>query len=253
MPIKDLKLDISVIDWSVGTLKSDKRLTYSFTNPELKKVGSVYPYTVRLEEKPYQTSGVAITGYTEVLVMPTSDLNFYVDYEDSTVYFHSSQAGKLVKIHYYGMGSVVAANDMNRFANFLCSVRDFLTSFQVEAADPVSTNVNMTGGYVSVGSYLAKIADKILKFGTGEEFEVSAMTAFYWRKLLISVNTMTEAIAVTEGVAASTQLAAIVPTILFNYKPCAIISVQDNGNAGAGTIRNIIASEIEDVRVLINW
>ena len=252
MPIEDLKSDVSAIDWSVAALKINKRMTYNLISAELKTINSVYPYTVRLEEKPYRTSGIEITGYTEILVMPTSALDFYVDYEDSTVYFHSSQAGKLVKIYYYGMGSVVAANDMNRFADFLCSVKDFLTSFQVEASDPVSTNANMTGGYINTGTDLVGIADKILKFGTGEEFVVSAMAAFYWRKLLISVNTSTESIVVTEGVATSTQSAAVIPTIPANCKPCAVISVQDNGDAGAGTIRNVVASEIEDVRVLIN-
>lgn len=252
MPVISLNSDISAIGWSVATLKTDKRSTYSFIDPELKIINSVYPFTIRLEEKPYPTSGVEITGYTEVLVMPTSALNFYVDYEDSTVYFHSSQAGKLVSIYYYGMGSVVAANDMNRFANFLCSVRDFLTAFQVLATDPVSTCANITGGYINTGTDLVSISDKILNFGTGAEFEVTAMTAFYWRKLLISVNISTEAIVVTEGTAAVTQTGAAIPTIPANCKPCAVISVQDDGNAGAGTIRNIIASEIEDVRVLIN-
>lgn len=252
MPIYDLKSEVSVIDWSVATLKTDKRMTYNLISPELKRVGSVYPYTVRLEEKSYQPSGVEITGYTEGLVMPTSALYFYVDYEDSTIYFHSSQAGKLVSIFYYGMGSVVAANDMNRFANFLCSVKDFLTSFQVEAADPVNTSAEMTGGYINMGTNLVKIADKILNFGTGAEFEVSAMSAFYWRKVLISINISTELVVVTEGVAASTQSTAAIPTVPANCKPCAVISVQDNGGAGAGTIRNIIASEIEDVRALIN-
>lgn len=251
MPLYDLNSDISAVNWDVGNPKTDKRLTYHFISPELKKVSSVYPFIVRLEEKPYETSGVEITGYTNVLVMPTSALNFYVDFEDSTIYFHSSQAGKLVTIYYYGMGSVVAANDMNRFANFFCSIRDFLTAFQVEVTDPVSAKVNTTGGYINTGTTLVKIADKILKFGTGEESVVTAMTAFYWRKLLISVNISTEAIVVAEGAAASTQLAAVIPTIPSNCKPIAVISVQDDGNAGAGTIRNIIASEIEDVRILI--
>lgn len=252
MPIYDLKSDVSAVNWSVGTLKENKRETYELISPELKRVSTTYPYTVRLEEKPYQTSGVETTGYTESDNMPTSAMDFYVDYEDSMLYFHSSQAGKLVSIYYYGMGSVVAANDINRFATFLCSVRDFLTAFQVGASDPEDQNVNMTGGYINTGTDLVKIADKILNFGAGAEFEVSAMAAFYWRKLLVSINKATEAIVVTEGAEASTQSTVVIPAIPANCKPCAVISVQDDGNAGAGTIRNIIASEIEDIRVLIN-
>ena len=251
MPYYDLKANIDAIDWSVGTLKTDKRLTYNFISPELKVIPSAYPYSIRLEEKPYQTSGVEITGYTEVLVMPTSALNFYVDYEDSTIYFHSSQSGKLVSIYYYGMGSVVSAADVNKFADFLCSVRDFLTTFQVQASDPVDQHVSVTGGYINTGTDLANIADKILKFGTGEEYEVTAMSVFYWRKLLISVNISTETIIVTEGAEASTKSAATIPTIPANCKPIAVGSIQDDGNAGAGTIKNIADSEIEDVRVLL--
>ena len=251
MPIEHLNTEISAISWSVGNLKTDKRLTYHFINPELKKVNSVYPFVVRLEEKPYQTSGIEIIGFTEVLVLPTSALNFYVDWEDSTVYFHSSQAGKLVSIYYFGMGSVVSAADVNKFADFLCSVRDFLTAFQVEASDPVDQHVSVTGGYINTGTDLANIADKILKFGTGEEYEVTAMSVFYWRKLLISVNISTETIIVTEGAEASTKAAATIPTIPANCKPIAVGSIQDDGNAGAGTIKNIADSYIEDVRILL--
>lgn len=251
MPIKDLRSDIAVIDWSIATLKTDKRMTY-VSKTEIKTIPSVYNYSIRLEEKPYQTSGVTITGYTEVTVMPTSALNFYVDYEDSTVYFHSDNAEALVTISYMGMGSVVAAEDVNRFANFLCSVQDFLTGFQTVVTDPVSTYVEMTGSYVNKGTTLVKMSDKIIKFGTGEEFEVSAMTAFHWRKLLLSINTVTELVVVTEGVESVTQTAAEIPAIPANCKPFAIVSVHDDGNAGAGTIQNIDTSDIEDVRALIN-
>lgn len=251
MPITNLKTDISVIDWSVGTLKVNKRKTYSLISPELKKISTTYPFEIRLDEKPYQTAGIEVTGFTEVLVMPTSALNFYCDYEDSTIYFHSSQSGKLVSIYYFGMGSVVSAADVNKFADFLCSVRDFLTAFQVEASDPVDQHVSVTGGYINTGTDLANIADKILKFGTGEEYEVTAMSVFYWRKLLISVNISTETIIVTEGAEASTKAAATIPTIPANCKPIAVVSVQDDGNASAGTISSITDSYIEDVRILL--
>lgn len=251
MPIIDIKTDIAVVEWSVGIIKTNKRKTYSLISPELKDIPTSYPYVVRLEEKPYETSGVEVTNYTESSSMPTSSTEFYVDYEDSTIYFHSSQAGKLVSIYYFGTGSVVAANDMNRFANFLCSVRDFLTAFQVEASDPVDQHVAVTGGYLNTGTELVLIADKILKFGTGEEFETTTTSSFYWRKLLISVNTSTEAIVVTEGTAASLLTSATIPTIPSNCKPIAVASIQDDGNAGAGTIANISDSDIDDVRILV--
>lgn len=251
MPLVNLKTDIASVQWDIGYLKSDKRTTYALIGPELKSIPSTYPYSIRLEEKPYSISGVEIAGYTEVTVIPTVSTEFYVDYEDSTIYFHSDQAGTRVQIYYYGMGSVVAANDMNRFANFLCSVRDLLLSFIVESSDPVGRSVDMTGGYLNKGTSLVLISDKILMFGTGQEYEVSAMSTFYWRKLLISVNTSTEAIIVAEGTEAVTQSAAVVPDIPANCKPCAIVAVQDNGNAGAGTIQNISSENITDVRAII--
>jgi len=252
MPIYDLGSEITAIKWTVGTEKTDKRSTYELISPELKVIGSAYPYVVNLEERPYETAGITITDFTEVLVMPTNDNQFYVDYEDSTIYFYSGQAGELVTIYYYGMGSVVAAEDMNRFANFLCSVKDYLTSFLIEPSDPVDTNVNLTGGYINTGTELVFIPDEIMKFGAGQEYVVSAMTVFYWRKLLVSVNTSTEDMIVTEGSEASTKAGATIPSVPANCKPCAVVSVQDDGNAGAGTIQTISSSNIEDVRAIIH-
>lgn len=252
MPITDLSSEMAAIKWTVGTEKIDKRSTYQYISPELKVISSSYPYTVNLEERPYELSGVTITGFTEVLVMPTGDDQFYVDYEDSTIYFYSGQAGELTNIYYYGMGSVVAAEDMNRFANFLCSVKSYLTAFLIEPSDPVSTNVNLTGGYINTGTELVFIPDEIMKFGTGQAYAVSAMSAYYWRKLLISVNTSTEDIVVTEGAEAATQTTATIPSVPANCKPFTAISVQDNGSTGAGTIQNISSTNIEDIRAMIH-
>ena len=135
MPIYDLTSDISAISWNIGNLKVDKRTTYSFINPENKKVPETYPFSILLEEKPYSVAGVSIAGFTEILVQPTAGLTFYVDYEDSTIYFDSSDASKLIEIYYMGMGSVVSASNINKFSTFLTSVRDFLLSFSIEAAD----------------------------------------------------------------------------------------------------------------------
>jgi hypothetical protein len=248
MPIKDLKSDLAIVDWSVGRAKIDKRQTYRLKRPELQVVSSSYPYTIRLKERPYKEPGVAVTGLTEVLILPINPSKFYVDYEDSTLHFHSSKAGKLMRIRYYGMGSVVAANDINKFANFLCSVKGFLTSFLVEASDPINTNVNIVGGYINTGTSLINTIDKTLKFGTGQEYEVTVTRIFFWRKILVSVNISTGEIIVSEGAEALTQPTAITPGVPLNCRPCAIVSVQDNGEGSAGTIRSITSSRILDVR-----
>lgn len=252
MPIYDLKSDISARGWDVGNEKIDRRKTYNHISPELKIVPTAYPYMIRLEEMPYRASGVVITGYTEILVMPTSNNKFYVDYENSSIYFHSGQAGELVSIYYYGMGSVVAANDVNRFANFLCCIKSFLTSFLVESSDPTDKNVSLTGGYINKGTELAFISDKILWFGAGQEYEVSAMSMFYWRKLLVSVNISTEEIIVTEGAESVNQEDAVLPAVPVNCKPCSVVSVQDDGNAGAGTIQDVPSTYVEDIRAIIH-
>lgn len=252
MPIICLMAEIAAAKWEVGYEKTDKRQTYIYIGSELKIVETIYPHTVLLEERPYRQTGVSISGYTEVLAMPTTDNTFYVDYEDSTLYFYSNQAGEPVRIQYYGMGSVVAANDMNRFAEFLCSMKPFLTAFFIEPSDPIDTNVNLIGGYINKGTSLAYISDKILKFGTGQEYEVSAISALYWKKLLVSVNISTEAIIVTEGAESSSQETAALPAIPANCKPCSIVSVQDDGSAAAGTIQDISSIYIEDVRAITN-
>lgn len=252
MPIVCLRSEITAVKWEVGHEKTDKRQVYTYIGSEIKIIGSIYPHTVLLDERPYQPSGVDILDYTEVLVMPTTDNTFYVDYEDSTIYFYSGQAGEHVKIQYYGMGSVIAANDMNRFAEFLCSMKPFLTAFFIEPSDPIDTNVNLTGGYINKGTSLALILDKILKFGVGHEYEVSAMSALYWRKLLVSINISTEEIIVTEGAESVSQEIAVLPAIPANCKPCSVVSVQDNGSAAAGTIQDIPSTYIEDIRAIVH-
>jgi len=251
MPIIDVRVDISAISWQIGIQKTNKRTTFALISPELKIIPATYPYEIQLEERPYSVSGVEITGFSEVLIAPTVALTFYVNYESGKITFHANDAGKLISIYYYGIGSTVSVADVNKFSTFLSSIRDFLTSFQVEVTDPISTNVNLTGGYISDGTDLILIADKILKFGPAQEYVTIVMTAFYWKKLLISVNTVTEAIIVTEGVQAATQALAAIPAVPANCKPIAVISVQDDGNAGAGTIRTIASAYIQDVRILI--
>lgn len=251
MPVINLNSDIATVKWDIEHLRYDRRANYRLIISELKIVNSSYPYTVQLDEKPYETAGVEINGYTEVTVMPTSSSQFYVDYESGIVYFHSTAAGNLIEIAYYGKGSTVFANDVNKFSDFLCTVKDMLMSFSVNEETPNSTNVLFTGGYLDTGTSLSIISDKILKFGAGQEYAVSAMTPFYWRKILVSVNTSTEAVEVTEGVQASSENSAVIPSIPANCKPCAVISASDNGNGGSGTIDVISQTYIQDVRMII--
>lgn len=252
MPIVSLKSELSAVSWDIAQLRTDKRTTYSIISSELHIISNTYPFTVNLKERPYETSGIIITGFTEVLVQPTSELTFYVDWESGTVYFHSNDAGKLVSVYYTGTGSVISACDVNKFADFLSSIRGFLTAFSIEVTDPISTNINFIGGYVNTGTALSLIADKILRFATGQEYETIAMTIFYWKKILISVNTTTGTITITEGTAASTEALAAIPIVPANCIPCSVISVQDNGGAGAGTIQDITLSNIQDVRAAIS-
>ena len=121
----------------------------------------------------------------------------------------------------------------------------------MEASDPVGLSADITGGYLNTGTSLILISDKVLLFGSGQEYATTAMPAFYWKKLLISINTSTEAIIITEGDAAVLQSSAAIPDIPANCKPCAIVAVQDDGNAGVGTIQNITFENITDVRAII--
>jgi hypothetical protein len=248
MPLQNLNCYVAALGWEAGEERTDQRISYEFIYLESHIIPSSYPYRVRLKEKPYENSGASVSGFTEVDVMPTSTAQFYVDYEDSYAYFHSSQAGNLIQITYYGMGSAIVAADVNRFADVLNSVRDLLLSFQVGPMMPASTSVRMHGGYIAVSTTLTKVAEYVLDFGTGGAYETSALTFAYWAKLLVGINTSTGVISVTQGTEASTQSGATSPSIPANVKPCALVSIHDNGGEVAGSITNIDSTMIEDVR-----
>jgi hypothetical protein len=107
-------------------------------------VSTKNPYCISLKEKPSTDHAVLISGYTEVSSSPTTALNFYVDYEQSKIYFYYTKAGKKMSVNYYGMGSPIAADDLNRFTFFLRDLKPVLFSFKVEALS--GSRVRINGG-----------------------------------------------------------------------------------------------------------
>lgn len=252
MPLRNMLCDIGAISWEVGQEKIDQRVVYEYIKDELQVVTGTYPYFVRLAERPYETGGVAATGYTIVTSMPTASGEAYVDYEDSRIYFYSTEAGKAVLVTYYGRGSPIIANDVNRFSVFLDTLRDTLRAFVVEAFSPVSRRVRLCAGYIVSGDTLSKAKEQVLDFGPAGNHVLEAITSGYWKKLLVGINTSTVAVSVTEGAEASTEAGTAIPTIPANVSPCAVITIHDSGGGTPGSIDNIENSKIEDARTFLS-
>lgn len=70
-------------------------------------------YTAKLNELPRETDGVTISGFTEVDSLPVSANEFYVNYNNGLITFHSSDATESVSAGYKGLGSIIDAADLN--------------------------------------------------------------------------------------------------------------------------------------------
>ena len=177
MPLENIICEMGAVSWEIGQEKVNQRIVYEYIKDEPQVVSSSYPYFIRLTEQPYETSGATVNGYTVVTSMPTASGEAYVDYEDSRIYFYSTEAGKLVAVTYYGMGSPIVANDVNRFSSFFGLLQDALKAFMIEASVPTSRRVRMCDGHIISGSTLVRAKERVLDFGPSGNCELSAMTS----------------------------------------------------------------------------
>lgn len=99
--------------------KVNERVTGSPISLEPHTVGivgvfTVVPNVIRLVEVPQGPgSAVSIYGYTETLTPSPSGTQFYVDYPTGVITFNASQNGHSVLVSYTGLGSEIAAEDIN--------------------------------------------------------------------------------------------------------------------------------------------
>lgn len=87
----------------------------------------------------------------------------------------------------------------------------------------------------------------IVDLGTGGAFEVSAMTADYYNKILFTINS-SGTLEATEGTAHAVLGSVIEPIIPHEKYPVCLVSVQDDGTGTAGTILTIEQDEIEQIQ-----
>lgn len=260
MPFYTLKCYMDAVISDVFDLRHDKRITYALKSNEAYIVPEEPPYRIVLSEKPYKAAGVTIPGYTEVDSMPTSAGEFFVDYEYGYIYFHSDNANAGVLVTYYGMGSLVRAVDVNRFAEFLNTIRPLISALEVTALQPPRRMVRVREGSIHIHSnYIAFLKTNLLDFGPGGAYQLDALSPSYYAKVVVCVNyeeiapqsTTIEAwFSVYQGPESPTADQAELPDVSLDAIPIAVIQVQDDGSGGAGTIVNIESCHIRDCRPL---
>lgn len=204
--------------------KNSARITPYYISGELHTIPSVSPYTISLDEKP---SSIVISGYTEVDYIPFSSGNFYVDYDRSIVYFYSGDAGNSVSVDYYGGGSIIKADDVNRFSDFLDRLKSIFYSFRVESLS--GSRVRINGGCFVSGDTIYNIKEMFIDFGPNGNFEVS-ISSGYFKKILIGIDVLSSSVSIAEGTEAPKYDAAVTPSYSSDFKPVAILTIGSDFN-----------------------
>lgn len=126
------------------TLKVNERLIASPILGEMHIVGIVgittyAPGKVRLIEVPQQSisTPVSIPGYMEILSGSPSNSQFLVDYDTGAITFNTTQDGVTVSVSYAGLGSEIAAEDINELQDPLNSIATLNISYNWPAAPTV--------------------------------------------------------------------------------------------------------------------
>lgn len=138
---------------------------------ELVKVPEVSPYIVRLEEVPQKTAPSSMrvaevvidesgthegSIFTEVAAFPASG-EFFPDYYTSAegdsswntgqILFNESEAGKMLRVNYYGMGSIIWASDTAKDTEWY---RDYGNGDDGEFAPEADVTISGVKNYTSV-------------------------------------------------------------------------------------------------------
>lgn len=205
-------------------------------------IESDIPYSISLKEKPSPDHSVTVSGYNESDSAPSVATAFYIDYDASLIYFFSTEAGKEVLVTYYGTGSPLIAGDVDRFSLFLDRLYKILFSFSVEALS--GCRVRIYGGKFVNSATVNTKKELFMDFGTNGNFQLSSMSAGYFKKLLIGIDVSVPQIAVIEGGETPEREAALIPSYTSVFRPVAIVTVSEDN----GSISDIAQSDIISVR-----
>lgn len=216
-----------------------------FIQDESYTIESDIPYSISLKEKPSSDYAVIVPGYNESDCAPSVATDFYVDYNASLIYFFSTEAGKEMLVTYYGTGSPIIAGDVNRFSLFFDNLYSVLFSFFVEALS--GCRVRVYGGkFVDsvTGNIINTRKELFMDFGANGNFQLSSISAGYFKKILVGIDVSILQIAVIEGVEMLKYEATLTPSYTSVFRPVAIITVAESN----GSISDIVPSDIIPVR-----
>jgi len=91
---------------------------------EYRIIPSYAPYAIRLEEIPDKVREFSIDGFTSDSENPPASNKYYLDYDLGVVWFNPYNAGSNIAIHYWGTGSIVAADDVNDLQDGITYLED---------------------------------------------------------------------------------------------------------------------------------
>lgn len=130
---------------------------------------------------------------------------------------------------------------------------DTVNDLKVRAVAPAAKQVTVEKGYVyfNSGEYAELLSQQLVDFAIPGPFYSPAIPAGFYNKCLLSLTTFGTLI-VTWGTPAVTANAVLPPPNPKDASALALITVQDDGSATAGSILPITAIDIKDVRPFLN-
>ncbi len=250
--IEDIRLDVRAsVETATFTTEVNRRDSLQYVTTEFHIIPANSPYRVRLDELPDKESGVSITDYTEVMSLPAQSGEFYVDWVMGYVYFHSADAGQVVNPQYFGRGSLIDATDINKITGELTSARQVTHRLRPSAQDTPNRSIRIDGGSFLIGhTEITFLGNNNVRLGPAGEFEVSAISAGQYNKILFTVDASAR-LNKYEGTPGTTPDTVQAPALPGSEMPVCIVTVQDDGTAAAGTINNVAASDVKDARVFL--
>ena len=167
------------------------------------------------------------------------------------VYFYQSEAGKQVSVNYFGKGSAVDAVDINAHTSAIQKAQIVTERLRPFAQEPQDQSIGIKSGVYFVGKTWRNYpGNTAIRMGTGGEYQVSAMSANYYNKVLFTLDS-DGLLKKYEGAPAANPQNLLSPPIPAGELPVCIVTVHDNGTGGAGTIDNISGSNILDIRATV--
>lgn len=116
------------------------------------------------------------------------------------------------------------------------------------AQDTPGTTIGIDSCNAWFGDSLVEYSGELSKdFGVSGEFETTAMTANYYNKMLVTMDSA-GSISRIEGTEAPTAAGVVSPSLPIDRYPFALVTVQDDGTEQNGTILDIDQSKITQLQ-----